>query len=73
MLLALSDNYDFQIDEVKRLQTWQVQKLKKQASLFSREILVLNYRKLFEIDKAAKTGKATIPLSSAIDIWLLKL
>jgi len=73
LLLSCKDSQDNPIDEVKRLQPWQVQKLKKQASLFPEEEIIEKYSSLHDIDYQFKTGRATLPLSSTIDIWLLKL
>lgn len=74
LLLALSDfNSREQIDEIKRLAPWQVSKLQNQARLFPQDLLMETYKKLYEIDLAQKTGGLTMPLSSAIDFFLLDL
>jgi hypothetical protein len=74
LLLALSDaNSKEQIDEVKRLATWQIGKLQSQAKSFSQESLINIYKKLYEIDLAQKTGGLTMPLTAAIDFFLLDI
>ena len=73
LLLSVNEIDDNPIDEVKRLKPWQTQKLKKQATFFTDSDLIATYKSLHEIDYRAKTGKASLPLSSTIDIWLLKL
>lgn len=73
LLLFLKKVGDNPIDEVKRLQPWQVQKLKKQADAFSDDVLCNMFLELHEIDYKIKTGKSSLSLSSTIDIWLLKL
>lgn len=56
--------------EYKRLAPWQRSKLDKQAEKFGYEKLVLNYRSLFSIDKAQKTGKLPSTLPDTIDFFL---
>lgn len=58
------------ISEYKRLAPWQRSKLDKQAERFGYENLVLNYRSLFSIDKAQKTGKLPSSLPDTIDFFL---
>lgn len=70
LLLALHDNRTT-IDEVKRMAPWQQGRLQKQAKMFSEKTLIMLYQKLAEIDLAQKTGKNILPLSNAIDFWLL--
>ena len=73
LLMGLMDPSQNPIEEVKRLAPWQQQKLKKQAQLFTETQLISLYNSLFRIDNEQKTGKASVPLSNAIDFWLLKL
>jgi hypothetical protein len=61
------------IEEAKRLQGWQTDKLSKQALLFQKEKLIELYGQLFEIDLAQKTGKLPYSLEKSIDIFLLGL
>lgn len=72
-LLAFSEKSSEQIDEIKRLQPWQQEKLKKQAKLFNPNILIAHYLALSEIDKKQKTGNLPHTLTSAIDIFLLDI
>ena len=73
LLMGLMGPSQNPIEEVKRLAPWQQQKLKKQAQLFTETQLISLYNSLFRIDNEQKTGKASVPLSNAIDFWLLKL
>lgn len=73
LLLALSDPGDDMIEEGKHLAPWQQTKLMKQVKQFDTQTLTDAYRKLYEIDLAAKTGALAIPLTASIDIWLLEL
>lgn len=73
LLLALSDSKAEQIDEVKRLTPWQMQKLQRQCSLFMPSNLVIHYQTLAQIDLAQKTGKLSTTLVQTIDFFLLNL
>lgn len=73
LLLALhseSGMTDKSIDEVKRMQSWQLTKLQKQSSQFTLEQLLLIYNKLYDIESAYKTGNLTQSLTRAIDILI---
>lgn len=72
LLTALSDSSSIQIDEVKRLQPWQKDKLGRQLRYFSVEQLKNIYNNLFEIDLKVKTGEIT-NLTTAIDFFLIGL
>jgi DNA polymerase III delta subunit len=72
LLLALSGD-DAPIDEVKRMQPWQKNKIKKQASAFSGAALKKHYQILHEIDRSHKTGTSPLSLSASIDIFLMSL
>lgn len=73
LLLALHEKSSEQIDEVKRLAPWQLNKLQRQAVAFSSEQLISLHTHLFEIDHDMKTGELSTPLSTAIDIFLLSI
>lgn len=74
LLIALSSSsFKTPIDEVVRLSPWQRSKLQKQVNLFSLEDLKKTYQKLFELDLSQKTGKLSVPLSTAIDFLLLEI
>lgn len=62
-----------QIDEVKRLASWQESKFKRQASYFSKEQLKTIYKKLYEIDIAQKTGNSPLSLIQSIDFLLIDI
>jgi DNA polymerase III delta subunit len=76
-LLALhpnaSNKLENQIEELKRAQPWQKEKLMKQSHLFTLPQLIRLYTHLFELDKGQKTGNLTLPLRSSIDIFLLEI
>lgn len=70
LMIAIKDKGG-NIDEISKMISWQKSKLEKQASLFDKNKLINLYRKLYDIDASQKTGKLTIPIASAIDIFLL--
>lgn len=70
---SLTLQNDNTIDEVKRLSPWQIAKIKKQRSFFTREQLLLQHSKLFNIDSKLKTGTLSLSLIQAIDFFLLDL
>ncbi len=72
ILASLSEDSSSQIDEVKRLQPWQKQKLERQSAFFSGENFKRIYSNLFEIDLKVKVGEIT-NLTNAIDFFLLDL
>ena len=61
------------IDEVKKLASWQRNKLERQAKLFGKEKLKEIYNKIFEIEKGVKTGELSYPLRSAIDFLMVEI
>ena len=71
ILLALSQAGKNEIDELKRVATWQRGKFKKQAASFGLDRLKELYGKLFTIELGQKTGSLSSPLVSAIDFFLL--
>lgn len=71
LLLAVSEPDS--IDEIKRLSSWQIAKLKKQRSFFTEKQLLLHYNKLFHIDNKQKTGTLSLSLVQAIDFFLSDL
>lgn len=73
LLLALKEKSDEQIDEVKRLALWQLNKIQKQASLFTIEELVNLHTRLYALDKAHKTGELVLSLTVALDILLIDI
>lgn len=72
-LLALLEQSNEQIDELKRLAPWQVSKFKRQLNFFKKEKLIDAYKKLYELDYKSKFGLLPYSLDRAIDIFLLDL
>jgi len=74
ILLALSDSNSAEsIDELIRLAPWQIGKLEKQAKSFDINSLKKNYKKLYEIELAQKTGSSPLSLIQNIDFLLLEM
>lgn len=73
ILLALSSPSSKQIDEVKRLAPWQLNKLQKQAKSFSQERLLELHANLYQLDHDQKTGNLASSLISTIDFLLLEI
>jgi len=85
ILLALTDNGktspnpllkgegNDSIDEVKRIQSWQMGKLQKQAKLFSVAQLKYMHSKLYEFDLGYKTGGLAMPLESSLDFFFASI
>jgi len=72
LLLAVSEESNEPIDEVKRL-TWQKSKLQQQASLFGAERIKELYEKLFSIELGQKTGALPNTILTSIDFFLLEI
>lgn len=72
LMIAVKDKGE-NIDEISRMMSWQRGKLEKQANLFEQKTLISLYKKLYDIDASQKTGKLNMPISSAIDIFLLDI
>lgn len=68
-----ADGEGSQIDEVSRLASWQMGKLRRQAKLFSILDLIKIYKKLYEIEIAQKTGTLSLSLIQSIDFLLLDI
>jgi DNA polymerase III delta subunit len=73
LLIGISSNSSENADEVKRLAPWQKTKLTKQSSLFTLSQLKNVYTKLYNIDKAQKTGATSLTLTQNIDFLLLDI
>ena len=73
LMIGLSENFNNNIDEIKRLAPWQKSKLVRQASLFGIDNLKQIYKKLYKIEKGQKTGSTNLTLSQNIDILLLQI
>lgn len=61
------------IDDIKKMQPWQKQKITQQAKLFTKTSLLDVYNNLFRLEIGIKTGTLTVPLSSAIDFLLMEV
>lgn len=64
-------NSDKPIEEVRRLQSWQKDKLTKQSQYFPLSHLINHYKEMFEIESGYKTGNLNTTLRNSIDIFLL--
>jgi hypothetical protein len=73
LFLQVSEKSTIQIDEVKRMAPWQLSKLSKQASYFTKENLVSHYNRIFEMEINQKTGKSFQDLTTSIDFFLSHL
>lgn len=70
LIIVKSDKYS-ESSEFKRMQPWQLSKLKKQANLWSEEQLRKVFIELAELDEKIKTSNLSMPLSHHLDILLL--
>lgn len=68
LLLAVATGSN--IEEVKRLRPWQVDKLSSQAKTIGIQNLKSYYMQLFDLDRKQKTGELSSPLSIMIDFFL---
>ncbi len=73
ILLGLIEQTNDQIEELKRIAPWQKSKLQNQADSFEIDELKNLYSKLFEIEKAMKTGNLSMTLTQTIDFLLLDI
>ncbi len=72
LMLALLEEGK-EIDEVKRLQPWQRNKIRSQSLSIGKENLQKAYKKLYEIDLGYKSGGLSQPLLQSVDFFLLDL
>ncbi|MBI4091937.1 MAG: hypothetical protein HY427_01890 [Candidatus Levybacteria bacterium] len=70
-LLIMQSNSYSDFSEFKRMQSWQISKLKKQANLWSEEQLKKAFLELADLDEKIKTSNLSMPLASHLDIVLL--
>lgn len=74
LLLAIfGESKTNQIDEIKNMQAWQKERLKRQASFFSEMQLKNTYNKIYDIEIAEKSGSSVLSLPQAIDFLLLSI
>lgn len=71
LIIIKSNNYS-SFSEFKRMQSWQISKLKKQANLWSEDQLKKAFLELAELDEKIKTSNLSMPLASHLDILLLR-
>lgn len=70
LLIIKSSDYS-KFSEFKRMQSWQLSRLKKQASLWSEDQLKKVFLDLAELDEKMKTSSLTMPLAHHLDILLI--
>lgn len=70
LMIIKSNNYS-SFSEFKRMQSWQISKLKNQANLWAEEQLKNVFLELAELDEKIKTSNLTMPLGHHLDILLL--
>jgi hypothetical protein len=70
LLLALDGNL---ISDTARLADWQKGKLRQQQKVLPDKTTLMAYKKTMEIEANEKQGKATLPLSNAIEILISNL
>ncbi len=70
LLIVKSDNYT-EFDEFKKMQSWQIGKLKKQAEMWSEDQLKSSFVSFAELDEKIKTSALTMDLANHLDILLL--
>lgn len=73
LLLALYNESEDQIEELKRMAPWQKSKLKKQAGFFPKDRLLSLYKKLSDIDLSIKVGSLPYSLTQSVDFFLSEI
>lgn len=73
LMIGLLNNKGNNIDEVKKLASWQVSKLKNQLKFFDKDGIIKTYKKLFDTDLGVKTGKLPNSYEKSIDFLLASL
>lgn len=73
LLLAVKEGKVRGIEELNRLNLWQLERLQNQAKYFTMEKLVEIYQKLLKIDFEQKTGQAAFDLAKNLELFLLSL
>ncbi len=69
LMVKTGEYQDF--SDLKRMQSWQIGKLKKQSSFWSENQLKRVFLELAELDEKLKTSSLSMPLSAHLDILLL--
>lgn len=70
-LLVMKSARFSEFSEFKRMQPWQISKLKKQASLWTEDQLKKTFLELVGLDEKLKSGGLTMGLSAHLDILIL--
>lgn len=70
LLVLKGESYN-NFSEFKRMQDWQLSKLKKQAALWTDKDLSVVFIKLCNMDEELKTGAFSLPLEKHLDILLV--
>lgn len=73
LMLAVTEQTDNPIDEVKRMHPWQKTKIQRQAASFSPDQLRKLYNDLFAIETGQKTGQLPNTILTSIDFLLLEI
>ena len=71
-LLVLKANDYSNFSDFKRMQSWQLGKLKQQSNLWSEKQLEKVFMELAELDEKIKTSALTMPLANHLDILLMQ-
>lgn len=72
LLIIKTDSYT-EFADFKKMQSWQIGKLKKQANLWSEEQLRSTFLSFAGLDEKLKTSSLTMDLANHLDILLLYL
>lgn len=73
LLLLISNEEKEEAEDLKRLATWQKQKLATQAKNFTEKQLRSYYHELLEIDYQQKTGQNAFDLKKTLEIFIMNL
>lgn len=70
-LLMMKTMHYQSFDEIAKMNSWQITKIKKQAHSWEREELVQLYKQLYKLEKGMKTSTLPASLLSHLDIALI--
>ena len=73
LLLLISSEPKEEAEDLKRLATWQKEKLARQAKDFTQKKLISSYHELLEIDYQQKTGQNAFDLKKTLEIFIMNL
>ena len=63
-LIFLKNN----LDSIKKLQSWQIARLKNQASVWDNDKLLSLYEALYRLEVNTKTSRSVLPIKKALDM-----